>query len=235
MTYRVIIPAAGQGKRMGAGKNKLLLELEDMPIFIYTLKVFEEDESCSGIILAINDQEEREVIDLLNLYGIKKVIGLVPGGKERQHSVFHGVQALKDDGIVLVHDGARPFIDQDQIHSLVVAAEQYGASVLAVPVKDTVKKVSGNKVIETVERSSLWAIQTPQAFRMSLLRKAHEKAMEEDFLGTDDASLVERMGQDVIIVEGNYDNIKLTTPEDLFFAETIIHKRRSMSKQREVE
>lgn len=235
MTYRVIIPAAGQGKRMGAGKNKLLLELEDMPIFIYTLKVFEEDESCSGIILAINDQEEREVIDLLNLYGIKKVIGLVPGGKERQHSVFHGVQALKDDGIVLVHDGARPFIDQDQIHSLVVAAEEYGASVLAVPVKDTVKKVSGNKVIETVERSSLWAIQTPQAFRMSLLRKAHEKAMEEDFLGTDDASLVERMGQDVIIVEGNYDNIKLTTPEDLFFAETIIHKRRSMSKQREVE
>jgi 2-C-methyl-D-erythritol 4-phosphate cytidylyltransferase len=231
MTYQVIIPAAGQGKRMGAGKNKLLLQLEDMPIFIYTLKVFEEDENCSGIILAVNDQEEREIMNLLDLYGIKKVIGLVPGGKERQHSVFHGVQALKDDGIVLVHDGARPFIDQDQIHSLVLAAEQYGASVLAVPVKDTVKKVIDNKVIETVDRSSLWAIQTPQAFRMSLLREAHEKAMEEDFLGTDDASLVERIGQDVIIIEGNYDNIKLTTPEDLFFAETIIHKRRSMLKK----
>ncbi|MCQ6276473.1 2-C-methyl-D-erythritol 4-phosphate cytidylyltransferase [Bacillus sp. V3B] len=231
MTYQVIIPAAGQGKRMGAGKNKLLLELEDMPIFIYTLKVFEKDECCSGVVLSINEQEEREIMDLLSFYGIKKVIGLVPGGKERQHSVFHGVQALKDDGIVLVHDGARPFIDHDQIHSLVVAAEQYGASVLAVPVKDTVKKVMGNKVIETVERSSLWAVQTPQAFRMSLLRRAHEKAMEEDFLGTDDASLVERMGKDVIIVEGNYDNIKLTTPEDLFFAETIIRKRRSMSKK----
>jgi 2-C-methyl-D-erythritol 4-phosphate cytidylyltransferase len=231
MTYQVIIPAAGQGKRMGAGKNKLLLQLEDTPIFIYTLKVFEEDENCSGIILAVNDQEEKEIMNLLNLYGIKKVIDLVPGGKERQHSVFHGVQALKDDGIVLVHDGARPFIDQDQIQSLVLAAEQYGASVLAVPVKDTVKKVSGNKVIETVDRSSLWAIQTPQAFRMSLLREAHEKAMEEDFLGTDDASLVERIGQDVIIIEGNYDNIKLTTPEDLFFAETIIYKRRSMLKK----
>jgi 2-C-methyl-D-erythritol 4-phosphate cytidylyltransferase len=230
MTYQVIIPAAGQGKRMGAGRNKLLLELENMPIFIYTLKVFEEDESCSGIILAINDQEEKEIMNLLDSYGIKKVIGLVPGGKERQHSVFHGVQALKDDGIVLVHDGARPFIDHDQIQSLVLAAEQHGASVLAVPVKDTVKKVIGNKVTETVERSSLWAVQTPQAFRMSLLRKAHEKAMEEDFLGTDDASLVERMGQDVIIVEGNYDNIKLTTPEDLFFAETIIRKRKSISK-----
>jgi 2-C-methyl-D-erythritol 4-phosphate cytidylyltransferase len=94
MTYRVIIPAAGQGKRMGAGKNKLLLELEDMPIFIYTLKVFEEDENCSGIILAINDQEERRIMDLLNRYGIKKVIALVPGGKERQHSVFHGVIVL---------------------------------------------------------------------------------------------------------------------------------------------
>ena len=102
----------------------------------------------------------------------------------------------------------------------------YGASVLAVPVKDTVKKVIGNKVIETVERSSLWAIQTPQAFRMSLLRTAHEIAMKEGFLGTDDSSLVERLGQDVIIVEGNYDNIKLTTPEDLFFAEAILHKRR---------
>ena len=98
--------------------------------------------------------------------------------------------------------------------------------VLAVPVKDTVKKVAGNKVTETVERSSLWAVQTPQAFRVSVLRLAHEQAIEDHFLGTDDASLVERLGQDVIIVEGNYDNIKLTTPEDLFFAESIIRKRK---------
>lgn len=232
MTYQVIIPAAGQGKRMGAGRNKLLLELEGIPIFIYTLRIFEEDDRCSGVILAVNNQEQNEINSLLKKYKINKVIGLVEGGKERQFSVYHGVQALKGDGIVLVHDAARPFVHQNQIHSLVATAEQHGASVLAVPVKDTVKKAIGNKVIETVERSSLWAIQTPQAFRMSLLKEAHEKAYNENYLGTDDASLVERLGQDVIIVEGNYDNIKLTTPEDLFFAETIIRKQRSMWKKR---
>ena len=230
MTYQVIIPAAGQGKRMGAGKNKLLLELDGKPVFIYTLMVFEDDDLCSGIILAINGQEEREIKNLLNHHGIKKVIGLVPGGAERQDSVYNGVKSLKGDGIVLVHDAARPFINSEQIHELVAAAEQNGASILAVPVKDTVKRAKDKKVVETIERSSLWAIQTPQAFRMSLLRKAHEKASEEGFLGTDDSSLVERLGHDVIIVEGNYDNIKLTTPEDLFFAKTIIHKRRSISK-----
>jgi 2-C-methyl-D-erythritol 4-phosphate cytidylyltransferase len=230
MTYQVIIPAAGQGKRMGAGKNKLLLELDGIPVFIYTLMVFEDDELCSGVILAINEQEKQEIKNLLNHYGIKKVIGLVPGGKERQDSVYNGVKSLAGDGIVLVHDAARPFIDSKQIQELVSAAEQNGASILAVPVKDTVKKAKDKKVVETVERSSLWAIQTPQAFRMSLLRMAHEIASKENYLGTDDSSLVERLGKDVIIVEGNYDNIKLTTPEDLFFARTIIHKRRRISK-----
>nr|WP_295971074.1 2-C-methyl-D-erythritol 4-phosphate cytidylyltransferase [uncultured Bacillus sp.] len=228
MAYQVILPAAGQGKRMGAGKNKLLLEMNGMPIFIYTLKVFESDDMCKGIILAINEAEGPEFRSLLARYGITKVSKLVPGGSERQFSVYHGVQTLKDDeGIVLVHDAARPFIDIDQIHNLVAAAEQYGAAVLAVPVKDTIKKAEGSRVTETVERSGLWSVQTPQAFRISQLRQAHERAQAEHFVGTDDASLVERMGQDVIIVEGSYDNIKLTTPEDLFFAESIIRKRKS--------
>jgi 2-C-methyl-D-erythritol 4-phosphate cytidylyltransferase len=229
MTYQVIIPAAGQGKRMGAGRNKLFLEIKGIPVLIYTLQVFEEDEQCTGIVLVINPEEEQELQNLLKQYQIKKVIDLVPGGKERQYSVYHGVQAIGGNGIVLVHDGARPFIDHKQIAQLVSAADTVGASVLAVPLKDTVKKVEDGKVSETIDRSSLWAIQTPQAFRLSLLRKAHEKAEAEDFLGTDDASLVERIGYDVIIVEGNYDNIKLTTQEDLYFAEAIIQKRRSKS------
>ncbi len=232
MSYQVVIPAAGQGKRMGAGKNKLLLELEGVPVLIYTLKVFEADERCSGIILAVNEQDKKEFDSLLKKYGIKKIVSIVPGGSERQYSIYNGIKVLQGNGIVLVHDGARPFIDKDQIQSLVLAAEKYGASVLAVPVKDTVKKVKEQKVIETVERSSLWAIQTPQAFRVPLLRKAYELAEEAGFLGTDDASLVEQIGHDVIIVEGNYDNIKITTPEDLFFAETIIRKRRSITKRR---
>ncbi|WP_338450500.1 2-C-methyl-D-erythritol 4-phosphate cytidylyltransferase [Niallia oryzisoli] len=231
MLYQVVIPAAGQGKRMGAGKNKLLLKLDGVPILIHTLKVFEDDESCSGVILAVNEEDEKEFNSLLSEYSIAKVIGIVPGGAERQYSIYNGIKALRENGIVLVHDGARPFIEKGQIHSLVTAAEQHGASILAVPVKDTVKKVKDHKVIETVERSSLWAVQTPQAFRMPLLLKAYELAEEEGFLGTDDASLVERMGHDVMIVEGNYDNIKLTTPEDLFFAETIIRKRRNMTKR----
>ncbi|WP_071396738.1 2-C-methyl-D-erythritol 4-phosphate cytidylyltransferase [Bacillus tuaregi] len=233
MPYQVVIPAAGQGKRMGAGKNKLLLELDGAPVLIHTLQVFEGDECCSGVILAINEQDEKETQTLLDKYGITKVIGIVPGGSERQYSIYNSLKALEGNGIVLVHDGARPFIDIGLIHSLVLSAEQYGASVLAVPVKDTVKKVKDHKVIETVERSSLWAIQTPQAFRMSLLRQAYESAEEAGYLGTDDASLVERLGHDVMIVEGNYDNIKLTTPEDLFFAETIIRKRSSMTKRSE--
>lgn len=230
MTYQVIIPAAGQGKRMGAGKNKLLLELEGIPLLIYTLKVFEKDDFCSGVILSVNEQEKKEIDKLLRQFNIKKVIRLVTGGKERQNSVYHGVQAMDTNGIVLVHDAARPFIDLNMIKSLVDAADEHGAAILAVPVKDTVKKVLGNKVTETVERSSLWAVQTPQAFRMSLLQEAHERAIEDGFLGTDDASLVERIGQDVIIVEGTYDNIKLTTPEDLFFAETLIRKYRKNRK-----
>ena len=131
---------------------------------------------CSGIILAINELEKKDIKNHLKHYGIKKVIGLVPGGEERQDSVYNGVKSLNGDGIVLVHDAARPFIDSEQIHELVAVAEQNGASILAVPVKDTVKKVKDKIVVETVERSSLWAIQTPQAFRMSLLRRAHEKA-----------------------------------------------------------
>ncbi|WP_338471308.1 2-C-methyl-D-erythritol 4-phosphate cytidylyltransferase [Niallia sp. XMNu-256] len=225
MTYQVIIPAAGQGKRMGAGKNKLFLELEGEPIFIHTLKVFEKDKNCTGVVLVINENEKDEFKHALQRFGIKKVIAFAPGGEERQYSVFHGIQTIKEDGIVLVHDGARPFVDLDLIADLVVAAKEYGASVPAVPVKDTVKKVIGNKVKETVERSSLWAIQTPQAFRVPLLREAHETAMKDGFLGTDDASLVERLGRDVIIVEGSYNNIKLTTPEDLFVAEMFLHKR----------
>ena len=235
MTYQVIIPAAGQGKRMGAGRNKLFLEIDGIPVFIHTLQVFEKDQNCSGVILVINNLEKKDFQASLKKFGIKKVVGFVTGGEERQYSVYHGVQAIKNDGIVLVHDGARPFLDVELINDLVEGAENYGASVLAVPVKDTVKKVIGNKVKETVERTSLWAIQTPQAFRMSLLRRAHEMAMKEGFLGTDDASLVERLGHDVIIIEGSYDNIKLTTPEDLFFADAILHKRRSQLEKKEID
>ncbi|MBS8266874.1 2-C-methyl-D-erythritol 4-phosphate cytidylyltransferase [Mesobacillus boroniphilus] len=227
MTYQVIIPAAGQGKRMGAGKNKLLLTLEGVPILIHTLRVFEADDDCSGIILAINPSDEQQFKSLLKEYGIHKVSSFVTGGKERQDSVYNGLMAVHSlDGIVLVHDAARPFIKIETIRNLVDAASKDGGSIVAVPVKDTIKKAANSMVAETVERSSLWAVQTPQAFRVSVLLEAHNKAMREQFIGTDESSLVERIPHPVSIIEGDYDNIKLTTPEDLYFAEAILRKRK---------
>jgi len=224
MFYEVVIPAAGQGKRMKAGKNKLFIELSGIPIIVYTLRVFEEDPDCRGIILSINPAEKDYFSQLIAAYGLKKVKKLVMGGKERQQSVYNGLQHAGEE-IVLVHDGARPFINVGQISELTTAASLHGGAVIAVPVKDTIKKASNNKVVETVERSSLWAVQTPQAFRVSILKSAYEQAEAEAFLGTDDASLLERINEQVVIIEGNYDNIKITTQEDLYFAEAILHKQ----------
>jgi len=231
MAYEVIIPAAGQGKRMQAGKNKLFLKINEMPIFIHTLKIFEQDSSCNQIWLVINPEEEQEMKEWIDKFGIQKNIHFVSGGKERQYSIYNAVKLLENNSVVLVHDAARPFIHTNQIEKLTEVAKENGAAVLAVPIKDTVKKISGDTVDKTIDRSSLWAIQTPQAFRISILKKAYEQAIKDDFLGTDDASLVERLGQEVKIVLGDYDNIKLTTPEDLYFAEAIMQKRKNAKEQ----
>jgi 2-C-methyl-D-erythritol 4-phosphate cytidylyltransferase len=227
MTYQVILPAAGQGKRMGAGINKLLLKLNSIPVIIHTLKVFEEDERCTGVILAVHPQDELEFKALINKYSIHKNIRFVPGGSERQNSIHNALKTVDIDGIILVHDAARPFIQKEYIHRLVETATHTGAAIIGVPAKDTMKKVMDGVVIETVERSSLWAVQTPQAFRISLLKRAYEQAENDQFIGTDDASLVERISYPITMVEGDYDNIKLTTPEDLYFAEAILKKRKS--------
>jgi 2-C-methyl-D-erythritol 4-phosphate cytidylyltransferase len=226
MTYKVIIPAAGQGKRMGAGKNKLLLELNNIPVLIHSLKVFDEDELCEGIIVAINPRDEEEFKFLLEKHSVKKVLGLVPGGKERQDSIFNALKTVETDGIILVHDAARPFILKKDIHRLLDMALDTGAAIIGVPAKDTMKTVRENVVLATVERSSLWVVQTPQAFRFSILFRAYEQAEKDAFIGTDDSSLVERISYPVTMVEGDYDNIKLTTQEDLFFAEAIVKKRK---------
>ncbi len=223
MGYQVIIPAAGEGKRMKAGKNKQFITLQTIPIIIHTLKVFEQDPLCADIFLVINKAEEEDFKKLIMEHKIKKIKKLVPGGSERQESVYCGLMAIEESEIVLVHDGARPFVQTQVIHTLFEAAKKYGAATVAVPVKDTIKQVSNEKmVMNTIDRSSLWSIQTPQAFHMELLKQAHDEAREQEFLGTDDASLVERLGKNVYIVDGDYKNIKLTTPEDLIFAEAIL-------------
>ncbi|HEY4551728.1 MAG TPA: 2-C-methyl-D-erythritol 4-phosphate cytidylyltransferase [Bacillaceae bacterium] len=225
MEYQVIIPAAGSGKRMGAGRNKLFLELNGRPVILHTLDVFAADPLCRKIILVIQPGDEDYFSYILAGERCMEKIIMVHGGEERQYSVHNGLLAADREGLVLVHDGARPFIRSEAVRRLAEAAGQYGAAIAAVPVKDTIKKATNLEVVETVERSSLWQVQTPQAFRFSVLMEAHEQARRDRFLGTDEASLVERNGYPVRIVESDYDNIKLTTPEDLYFAEAILKKR----------
>jgi 2-C-methyl-D-erythritol 4-phosphate cytidylyltransferase len=222
MGYDVVILAAGQGKRMDAGKNKMLLDLLGMPIIVHTLLVFERDHQCGRIVLVFNENEWEQISGWIADYEITKVMAHVQGGKERQDSVYEGLKALKDigsDDIVLIHDGARPVIEQVDIHKVAEAAERSGAAILAVPVKDTIKQVQNNEVQKTIDRSSLWMVQTPQAFRLSVIMRAHETARQKQLAVTDDASMIESQGGKVTVVRGNYRNIKLTTPEDLFIAE----------------
>ena len=220
--YTLIIPAAGQGKRMGAGKNKLFLQIDSVPIIIHTLRAFEKDEQCKHVILAINEEERSYFEELLQTYHIQKDIQLIQGGCERQDSVYNALMYVRDVQYVLVHDGARPFVTKKMIEDVLQMAKEKGASICAVPVKDTIKKVTHDTVVETVERSHLQAVQTPQGFHVSVLLEAHESAKQAGFLGTDDASLVERLPKEVGVVEGSYHNIKVTTPEDLVIAESFL-------------
>ncbi|RHW36221.1 2-C-methyl-D-erythritol 4-phosphate cytidylyltransferase [Lysinibacillus yapensis] len=225
MQYEVVLPAAGSGKRMGAGQNKLFLLLEDKPILIHTLEVFQDDENCTGIWLAVKPEERGFIQQLLKKFHITKVKGLPNGGEERQHSVHSCLKEMQQVEIVLVHDAARPFITKPIIARLVEAASEKGAAIAGVRAKDTMKKVRDGVIVETIDRDSLWMIQTPQAFQFNLLAEAEDVAEKVGFLGTDEAMLVERLGHAVHIVEASYDNLKMTTKEDLVLGEAILRKR----------
>ncbi|MNW32335.1 2-C-methyl-D-erythritol 4-phosphate cytidylyltransferase [compost metagenome] len=221
----VIVVAAGRGTRMGTKESKQYLKLQDKPIVILTLEVFERHPLISEIVLVTGEQDVDRCAVWVREYGITKCVKVIPGGAERQHSVHRGLLHISTPWI-LVHDGVRPFVTESQVTSCYEAAVKHGASILAVPVKDTVKQVDGEGwVTATPDRRSLWAIQTPQAFRRSDLLMAHEQAEQEGFIGTDDSMLVERLGVPVLVVEGSYSNIKITTPEDLDYAEWIRKKK----------
>ena len=225
MQYEVVLPAAGSGKRMGAGQNKLFLKLLEKPILIHTLEVFQQDPFCTGIWLAVKPEERTYIRELLVQFEITKVKGLPDGGAERQHSVHSCMKEMQQVDIVLVHDAARPFITHDIIASLVQSAHEFGAAIAGVRAKDTMKKVRNGIIEETVDRDSLWMIQTPQAFQFDLIVEAEDVAEKVGFLGTDEAMLVERLGHAVHIVESSYENVKMTTQDDLIFGEAILRKR----------
>lgn len=223
----VVVVAAGKGTRMGTAVSKQFLLLQDKPILMHTLETFEHAREVDEIVIVTGKDDVSMVGELVKKGHFVKVKGIVEGGSERQHSVAHGLRALAHDAEwVMVHDAVRPFVRQEHITALYAQAIQCDAAVLAVPVKETIKLVDEHGVIvNTPDRDRLWSIQTPQCFRTSLLMEAHERAEADRFLGTDDAMLVERMGAPVKIVRGGYDNIKITTPEDLQWAEVLIKER----------
>lgn len=222
-----LIPAAGMGKRMGASINKQYLQLHGMPIVARTISVFEQSPLIDAIYLVIPSEEIpycREHV--VEAYGFTKVAGIVPGGKERQNSVMNGLLAIRshvdDDDVVLIHDGVRPLITGELIAESIGTARANDGALVAVPCKDTIKSVRSGLVIDTPPRESLWQAQTPQAFRYGRIFTAHQSAEAAGFIGTDDASLIERTGGDVRIIRGDYRNIKITTPEDLLLAEAFL-------------
>ena len=224
-----IFPAAGKGKRMQAGMNKVLVELEGVPILVRTLARFSRCQAVDRLVVVVAAHEVEFVTDMLT--GADREFGLKPwqvtaGGSERQYSVWNGIHAVQgaaDDDIILVHDAARPLVSEKTILETIRVAEAKGAAIAAVPAKNTIKLCNAaGEVVETPDRSRLWEVQTPQGFRRDILVRANQQAMAESFLGTDDASLVERLGQKVFIVESDYRNIKLTAPEDMVIAKAFL-------------
>jgi len=213
----VVIVAAGSGSRMNMSINKQFIKLNNKEIIAYTIEKFYKHYNIQDIVVVIKKEEveffNKEIIEKYKFENIK----IAFGGNERQDSVYNGLKSLDSKcDIVLIHDGARPFVSEETVNKSIQEAKNYKAIVVGVPVKDTIKVVNDNNdIVDTPDRSKLWAVQTPQTFDYSILLKSYEDAFKHNFYGTDDAMLVERIGYKVKIIEGSYNNIKITTQEDL--------------------
>lgn len=214
----VIIPAAGKGKRMSNNVSKQYIEINKKPIIAYTIEKFQNSSSVDDIILIVGKGEEEYVEKYIkNRYGFTKIKAIVKGGKERQDSVYEGLKVLDNDvDIVLIHDGVRPMISNNEIERVIEETIKHKACVLGVKVKDTIKVVNEQgEVIKTPDRNHLYAIQTPQAFDRKIITDAYKKGIKENFTATDDSMFVEEFTSvKVKVIEGNDTNIKITTPND---------------------
>ncbi len=227
MRWGAVIVAAGRGRRMGAPGNKVFLPLGGRPILAHTLAAFEACAVVEALAVVVAPGERERAAEICAAAGCRKVTAIVEGGAERQDSVRAGLAALDTEG-VLVHDAARPLVTPERIDACRRAAEEHGAAALAVPVKDTIKVTDDDGwIVATPERRTLWAVQTPQAFVRSELAEAHRLALADGVMATDDAMLLERLGRRIAVVEGDYGNVKITTPEDLWLAERLLARRKS--------
>ena len=232
-----IIAAAGQGKRMQSSINKVFMLLDEKPVLLYSILAFSACVAVDNLVVVVAPDEVEYVTKMLTgLEGIKPW-KVVAGGSERQYSIANALQEISEKtDVVLVHDGARPLVTKECIDHVIQAAIKNKAAVVDVSVKDTIKIVNDSGVvIGTPERSMLWSIQTPQGFDANILRQAYKQAMQDHYLGTDDASLVERIGVSVTVVSGSYENLKVTTPEDLIIAEAIVAEKNSDRHNKECE
>lgn len=228
----VIVAAGGSGTRMGGGKAKQYLLLGDAPLLVHVLRRFQDSPGVGRVILVVPGGDipyvRREIVEG---FGLAKVSSIAPGGSERQDSVGNGLSLTgRDDEVILVHDGARPFVPLSLIDGIIDASYGTGAACPGIPLRDTVKAAEENGYVrETLDRSRLWAVQTPQGFRREVLLKAFRKAEEDGFYGTDEASLVERTGHPVRVIPGAWENIKITTREDLLLGEFILNRWKEIS------
>lgn len=220
----VVIVAAGTGSRMNMGINKQFIKLEGKEIIAYTIEKFYNNSNIEDIVVVVKEDEseffKKDILDKYNFKNIK----IAYGGKERQDSVYNGLKLLDEKcDVVLIHDGARPFVSDKIIDKSIEEAKEHKAIVVGVPVKDTIKVIDNDKnIVDTPNRSVLWAVQTPQTFDYNILIDAYKDAFKNKFYGTDDAMLVERIGYKVKMLEGSYNNIKITTQEDLNIGSQIL-------------
>lgn len=220
----VVIVAAGTGSRMNMGINKQFIKLEGKEIIAYTIEKFYNNSNIEDIVVVVKEDEseffKKEILDKYNFKNVK----IAYGGKERQDSVYNGLKLLDEKcDVVLIHDGARPFVSDKIIDKSIEEAKEHKAIVVGVPVKDTIKVIDNDKnIVDTPNRSVLWAVQTPQTFYYNILIDAYKDAFKNKFYGTDDAMLVERIGYKVKMLEGSYNNIKITTQEDLNIGSQIL-------------
>lgn len=224
-----VVPAAGIGKRMGMAVKKQFIQLKGKEILVRTLETLAAVPAIDGILLVVSRDDVDLCQHLIYEYQIEKVKDILIGGSTRQESVFLGLSALpKDCSMVVIHDGARPLVTREQIESTIESASQYGGAMLAVPVKDTIKMVDKKKFVQqTPSRVNLWSAQTPQTFRYPEILEGHRHAVVMgDYSCTDDSQVVEKyLDMPVKIVQGSYDNIKITTPDDIQMGERILEAR----------
>lgn len=223
MKITAVIVAGGKGTRMGADKNKLLLKIGDKEILYYTLNAFERNKKIDDIILVAAKNDIKDCERIIS-GAVTKVKRIIEGGETRRQSVMNGLMAADGD-IVLIHDGARALVTDSEINASIEACIRYGAAAAGVKCKDTLKVGRGGFIDGTLDRETTYLIQTPQTFRLDEILALHKRAADEDFNAADDCMIAERYGVKVRISEGSYDNIKITTPEDMITAEKILERR----------